>query len=187
MNIKIYLYNKEDRKFSHIMGGHAFLVTEYIDEYLDYTLTPPPDYNHVWRWIDAEWVADPTEEKSIAEAQASVWSNIKDKRQDQITSGVLVKSVDKVFQTDNNSIIQYSNIGGMIALNNYEPIQWKTEDNSWVTLTEDLFKELQQAMSANTQSNYATAEQHKEAMLAVEDPLNYDYSKGWSNGVVDYN
>ena len=63
----------------------------------------------------------------------------------------------------------------MIALDNYSPIEWKTEDNTFVLLTVELFKELQKAISNNTQRIFKIAEDHKEAMLALEDPLEYEY------------
>lgn len=115
----------------------------------------------------------------IAEAQASVWDNIKDKRSLELSKGVLITSVDKVFQTDNNNIIQYSNIAGMIALNNYIPVEWKTSDNTYILLTIDLFKELQQTININTQRLFKVAEDHKEAMLLSENPKEYDYLTNW--------
>lgn len=206
MNIKIYLYDKKDRKFSHIMGGHASLVTEYIDEYLDFTLTPPPDYEHVWQWIDNKWVellpinnpdipygdeyiwneeqyrwviSPELDAYKHLENQDKVWELIKERRLQAVTSGVYVESVDKWFHTDEVSVTTYSTIAGMIALNNYEPVQWKTMDNTWLLLTEPLFKELQTAMSLKTNVNYAVAEQHKAAMLQADNPLDYDYSGNW--------
>lgn len=186
-NITLYLYNKEDNTFHHIEGGYTNAIIEYIDEGYDFTLTPPPDYDHVWRWIDDKWVADEPEVEPIEVLQDSAWSSIKDKRLKQVTSGVQVKSVNKRFHTDVTSAIQYSNVAGMIALNNYEPTEWKVMDNSWILLTKELFIELQKAMNANTQATYAIAEQHKEAMMLLDDPSNYDFSTGWTNGVIDYN
>ena len=116
----------------------------------------------------------------IEELQATVWELIKERRLQAVTSGVYVESVDKWFHTDEVSVTSYSTIAGMIALNNYEPVQWKVMDNTWLLLTESLFKELQTAMSAKTNVNYAAAEQHKSDMMKSDNPLEYDFSTGWA-------
>ena len=139
-------------------------ATEYIK---DGKLTPKP--------VVDEHIPVP----DIEELQATAWELIKERRLQAVTSGVYVESVDKWFHTDEVSVTTYSTIAGMIALNNYEPVQWKTMDNTWLLLTVELFKELQTAMSVKTNINYAIAEQHKAAMLKETNPLEYDYSEGW--------
>ena len=185
--IKVYITNN-DGLYTHSRVGGIDTVMSAIDSFKEsFTLTPPPDYENQWRWIEDKWVADEPQLQPIVEIQAQVWEGIKSMRLEQVTSGVLVKSISKKFHTDETSAIQYSNVAGMIALNNYEPIEWKVMDNTWVLLTKELFIELQKAMNANTQATYAIAEQHKEAMMLLDDPSNYDFSTGWTNGVIDYN
>ena len=55
-----YVYSKTD-------GSYLYRDSGYIDGALidmgddkDYTLTPPPDYEKVWRWIDSKWTTDDT-------------------------------------------------------------------------------------------------------------------------------
>lgn len=120
---------------------------------------------------------DNIEPKAIQ--QERVWELIKERRLQAVTSGVYVESVDKWFHTDEVSMTTYSTIAGMIALNNYEPVQWKVMDNTWLLLTESLFKELQTAISVKTSAIYTVAEQHKAAMLQADNPLDYDFSTGW--------
>ena len=158
--ITLYVYNKSNGLFLYSDTGLAeFVITDLSNsEDLDFTLTPPPDYKKSWRWVDAEWVeADKPEEDKKAER----WEELKVERLQSISSGVLVKSVGKIFQTDINSLSQYANIAGMIALDNYEPIEWKTEDNSFILLTVDVFKELQRAIISNTQEAFYLAEESK--------------------------
>lgn len=156
--IKLYVYKKSDGVFKYADFGTEDNVTGDITADHDFTLTPPPDYDHVWRWIDTEWIEVPkTNEVRISEQ----WQQLKYERSRKISSGVLVKSTGKVFQTDNNSLTQYASIAGMIALDNYEPIEWKTENNSFVLLTVDIFKELQKAINENTQAAFRIAEQNQ--------------------------
>ena len=187
-------------------GTNIDLMLADIKDTNDYTLTAPPDYDHVWLWVDDKWVEllpinnpnIPYDDKSIwdselnqwvecpelsaykhLEQQELMWERIKERRLQAVTSGVYVESVDKTFHTDEVSVTTYSTIAGMIALDNYEPVEWKTMDNTWLLLTETLFKELQNVISIKTSTNYAIAERHKAAMLKVDNPLEYDYSEGW--------
>lgn len=179
-HVTIYIYCQNGGNFLRSRAGSTeavMLTTEANSE--EFTLTPPPDSEHVWRWVDDKWVADELEAIPIEELQASVWSNIKDKRNVESSKSILLESVNKMFQTDFNSMAEYNNIASMIALDNYDPIEWKTEDNSFILLTVELFRELQKAISINTQRLFKVAEEHKEAMLNMSDPMEYDYSEGW--------
>ena len=140
----------------------------------------PYSDEHIWNPELNQWELCPElDAYKHLELQEEAWENIKERRLQAVTSGVYVESADKWFHTDEVSVTSYSTIAGMIALDNYEPVQWKTMDNTWLLLTVDLFKELQTAMSVKTNINYAIAEQHKAAMLKATNPLEYDYSEGW--------
>lgn len=202
----LYIYDKDSKLLVYQDSGSPENILNDIPNNYDFTLTPPPDYDHVWRWVDTKWVEllpinnpdipygneyEWNEEQNkwvvspeldaykLVEDQDTVWELIKERRLQAVTSGVYVESVDKWFHTDEVSVTSYSTIAGMIALDNYEPVQWKTMDNTWLLLTVELFKELQTAMSLKTNANYAVAEHHKAAMLLADNPLEYDYSEGW--------
>ena len=177
-NIKIYIYDENNKYLYSLLSDIDTVMSSLIDNQ-DFTLTPPPNNKDVWRWVDTEWIADAPFQKPIEDLQSIVWLDIKSKRTSVIDSGVSVDSVDKIFQTDSSSIAQYSSIAGMIAIDNYEPIEWKTKDNTYVLLTVELFKELQRAISNNTQKAFTTAEYHKAEMLKADNPLEYDYSDKW--------
>ena len=139
-----------------------------------------PDEVYVWDDLAKTWVIDDELFRARLETQQDLmWERIKERRLHAITSGVYITSVDKNFHTDTISVTTYSTVAGMIALDNYTPIQWKTMDNTWVLLTEALFKELQTSMSNKTAANYMVAEQHKVNMLLLENPLEYDYTTNW--------
>lgn len=156
--IRVYVYNKASGLLIREDYGLASHVMHDIKDNMDFTLTPPPDYVHVWRWVDTAWVEVPKTDEEQASEQ---WQQLKTERSRKISSGVLVESIGKVFQTDNNSLTQYASIAGMIALDNYEPIEWKTGDNSFVLLTVDIFKELQKVINENTQAAFRIAEQKR--------------------------
>ena len=140
---------------------------------------------HIWDDTEKAWIIDTDLQNAKKEAyQENVWAAIKKKRDSQVISGVFIPSVSKIFQTDISSTATYAQIGSMISLNIYEIVNWKVLDNTFIPITEELFKELQTAILRNTQLTYAIAEQHKAAMLLSDNPEEYDYTTGWTNGVL---
>ena len=113
-----------------------------------------------------------------AAQQEEVWERIKAKRYDNLRHGVFVKSVGKWFQTDDASRTQYLALAVMPRLP--EKLPWKTMDNSFVNMTKALLGELMEQMLVDEQADFANAERHKAAMLQAENPLEYDYSDGWT-------
>lgn len=141
-----------------------------------------PDEISIWNNKEKKWeisqdLYDARHEKRIAE----MWEKIKKKRYQEIHSDVYLSSVDKWFQTDESSMITYSHIGNNISLDIYKPIEWKTVDNSFITLTVDIFKELQILISENTQKQYQVSEIHKTNMINSQNPLEYDFVNNWNN------
>ncbi|MPW63489.1 DUF4376 domain-containing protein [Moraxella catarrhalis] len=110
--------------------------------------------------------------------QELIWSAIKDKRHNNTRGGVYISSVDKWFHTDESSRIQYLALITLPSLP--DNLQWKTMDNSFITLTRPLLTELTSAMLLKEQQDFMNAEQHKQRMMQADNPLEYDFSDGWS-------
>ncbi|WP_241236045.1 DUF4376 domain-containing protein [Eikenella corrodens] len=91
------------------------------------------------------------------------------------------KSVGKWFQTDDATRLQYLALALESVTGGFKkPINWKTMDNSFLMLTPELLREIMQAMHDDEQADFINAEKHKAAMLKSENPLEYDYSGGWT-------
>ena len=130
-------------------------------------------------WDGEQWHIDPECAARLkAEQQDEMWERIKAKRYDNLRHGVFVKSVGKWFQTDDASRTQYLALAVMPRLP--EKLPWKTMDNSFVNMTKALLAELMEQMLIDEQADFANAEKHKAAMLKAENPLEYDYSGGWT-------
>lgn len=56
--MKLYVYMKNTKVFDCELVGSIDSLIENISDDKNFTLTPPPDYDHVWRWIDDKWIAD---------------------------------------------------------------------------------------------------------------------------------
>lgn len=204
--ITIYIYNTKSLQLIQELTAHELTITTNLKPGTDFTLTPPPDYEHVWQWMDTKWVEllpinNPDilyDDKSIWDAelnqwvknpeleayihieeQRQAWENIKALRYQKMTGGVFVPSINKWVHTDEAAATQYTFIGLRIMQGTYTPIVWKAMDNTFIQLTEEVFIELQERMMEQTQTIHAKAEYHKLMMEASENPLEYDYTTNW--------
>ena len=133
-------------------------------------------------WDGEQWHLDPECAARLkAEQQDEMWERIKDKRYDNLRHGVYAKSVGKWFQTDDATRLQYLALALESVTGGFKkPINWKTMDNSFLMLTPELLREIMQTMHDDEEADFINAEKHKAAMLKAENPLEYDYSDGWT-------
>ena len=130
-------------------------------------------------WDGEQWRISPEcAAKLKDEQQDEMWERIKAKRADNLRHGVYVKSVDKWFHTDDNSRTQYIALAVMPRLP--EKLPWKTMNNSFVNMNKALLGDLMDQMLIDEQADFANAERHKAAMEKAQNPLEYDYTDGWT-------
>lgn len=175
----------DDGRFELIDGELLFLYDIDAD---DLIAISDDDYQHYCqnhrgstRFIDGKFVfngalIDPEVIKK--QHQAQIWEAIKQKRRTITHGGVYIKSVKKWFHTDDSSRTQYLALQILPELPS--ELMWKTMDNSFVKLTKPLITELAMTILQAEQADFANAEKHRLAMLQTENPLEYDYSKGWT-------
>ena len=138
--------------------------------------------HQTWDAKAKAWILPPDVAARLkAEQQDEVWERIKAKRYDNLRHGVYAKSVGKWFQTDDATRLQYLALALESVTGGFKkPINWKTMDNSFLMLTPELLREIMQTMHDDEQADFANAEKHKAAMLQTENPMEYDYSGGWT-------
>ena len=135
-------------------------------------------------WDGEQWHIDPECAARLkAEQQDEMWERIKQKRYDNLRHGVYIKSVGKWFQTDDATRLQYLTLRTLPdkAFPLKEP--WRTMDNTDLPpekCTKALFEEIVMQMVADEMADYHNAKRHRAAMLKAENPLEYDYSDGWT-------
>lgn len=133
---------------------------------------PKPSSYHIWQ--NDGWVLGVDK----SELQAQVWEAVKQKRHDNTRGGTFIKSVGKWFHTDDSSRTQYL---ALQLLPQLPPdLAWKCMDNQFVPMTKELLTEIAMTILTEEQADFANAEKHRLLMLQSDDPLNYDYSTGWS-------
>lgn len=147
------------------------------------TLEPPPSDLH--RWGGTQWQPDPAAEaERKIRQQGEMWERIKARRHEATRAGVFVPSIGKWFHNDDSARGRYTFLRTLSKLP--DKLQWKTMDNSFVTMTQDLLDELSLKMIADEQADFANAERHRAAMLQAEHPLDYDYSDGWTQPAPEF-
>ena len=174
-----YLLDHRGKTAYQTSDGSAVVIEKVGDLPDGLTFTPRENEHQTWDAKAKAWVLLPVVAAQIKEQQQDeMWERIKDKRYDNLRHGVFVKSVGKWFQTDDASRTQYLALAVMPRLP--EKLPWKTMDNSFVNMTKALLGELMEQMLVDEQADFANAERHKAAMLKAENPLEYDYSGGWT-------
>lgn len=151
-----------------------------LGPYPDNTTTQKPEHElSEWDNDGKKWIISEDNYKRIkAEQQAQIWELIKQKRHDNLRGGCFVESVGKWFHTNDESRQQYIFMRTLDQLPHN--IQWKTMDNSFVHLTKTLLDELSMQMLLDEQADFANAERHKALMEQADNPLDYDFSTGWT-------
>lgn len=56
MLITLYIYQKSDGQYLYTDIGDPDSVIDDLTDDKDFTLTPPPDDEKQWRWVDSEWI-----------------------------------------------------------------------------------------------------------------------------------
>lgn len=136
-----------------------------------------PSELHVWNCD--QWVID--EEKQaqlLAIQQDEMWEKIKKKRYENGLGGVYIARVGKWFQTGEEEKTKYLGLDKVI--DSLGEIDWKCYDNSFIKMDRTLLNEIFLAMVVSENADHINAEKHRAEMLKSADPLNYDFSTGWS-------
>lgn len=104
-----------------------------------------------------------------------LWKHIQLERDKRKYGGVLVNGY--WFHSDDSSRIQQL---GLVMMGASLPagIMWKTMNNTFVQMTPTLAGQIFSAVAAKDIAIFTVAEQHRAAVNASTDPVNYDYMNG---------
>ena len=146
------------------------------------TIEPPPSSLHTWDAAKKAWVLDAETTAALKQAQQEeMWTRIKAKREEQRYGGAYIPALKKWLLSDEPSRTQYLQLQLLEAKGLFkQPVRWKTMDNSFIGLDAAAVTAIALQIMDNEQADFANAEKHKAAMLKAENPLEYDYSGGWT-------
>ena len=118
--------------------------------------------------------------ESLIEQREQIRQAINTKRDQPDASGVFVPQLGKWIDSDDKA---YQNILGVKArldlLGDME-ISWTWADNTSSTINRQTLAVIVGALLQAKQANHANAIKHKEAVMLTDNPLEYDYSAGWT-------
>ncbi|HII3771038.1 TPA: DUF4376 domain-containing protein [Pasteurella multocida] len=136
----------------------------------------PSDFHEL---VNGQWVISQEKQAQLLENQQNeMWEKIKKKRYENGLGGVYIARVGKWFQTGEEEKTKYLGLDKVI--DSLGEINWKCYDNSFIKMDRTLLNEIFLAMVISENADHINAEKHRAEMLKSADPLNYDFSTGWS-------
>lgn len=158
-----------------------------------FTLSSPENWNSIGdsptREAVLAWLASgntPELWETVEQARVRLKEEIKSERDKRKLYGVkvVVNGVDKWFHSDDPSRIQQL---GLVLLGANIPsgLQWKTLDQTFVTMTPTLAQQIFAAVAKYDTDLFATAEFHIASMMNRTNPDGYDYSGNWPASYAD--
>ncbi|MCI7354468.1 MAG: DUF4376 domain-containing protein [[Actinobacillus] rossii] len=151
---------------------------------LTLTSMPPSEYHE---WDGLKWVINPEKQAALkTQQQEQMRLAINTKRDQTDAGGVFVEALGKWVDSDEKA---YQNILGVKAsldLLGDMDIPWTWADNTTSIINRTMLTAIVGALLQAKQQNHANALKHKEAMIGVDNPLDYDYSKGWSKTYAEH-
>lgn len=141
---------------------------------------PQPSEYHDFDEQEWQWVLNKERhDKYLVEKRSELWEAVKAKREEFLTSGVCVESLGKWFHSDSVSQLAYTRAKEYFDIKPDSEIQWKTMDNTFVTLNKEKLNDVVVAIFEKSQEVYKIAEQHKHKIQTSVDLENYNVDAGW--------
>ncbi len=99
---------------------------------------PQPSEYHDFDEEEWQWVLNKERhDKYLVEKRSELWEAVKAKREEILASSVYVESLDKWFHTDSVTQLAYTRAKEYFDIKPDSEIQWKTMDNTFVTLNKE--------------------------------------------------
>lgn len=176
----VELTDEQYQQFSNITSTDvAFKNGEFIAK--------PEQPSLAHKWDGETWVLDKAKQAELkAQQQEQMRQAINTKRDQTDAGGVFVEALGKWVDSDEKA---YQNILGVKAsldLLGDMDIPWTWADNTTSIINRTMLAAIVGSLLQAKQQNHANALKHKEAMMAVDNPLDYDYSQGWSKTYAEH-
>ncbi|EER46155.1 putative tail fiber assembly protein [Actinobacillus minor NM305] len=155
-------------------GGILYLKDDVVK------VTPPcPSQAH--EWDGSGWIILTEKQTSLLESQRQqVRDAINALRDRKINGGVYVPAIDKWIDTDATAERNILSVKATFDLFGDQEIPWTFADNSVAMINKEKLLVIWQVLMEAKTGNHANALKHKAMVEQVENPLEYDYSSGWT-------
>ncbi|MWQ09076.1 DUF4376 domain-containing protein [Glaesserella parasuis] len=122
----------------------------------------------------------------IEEQRQQVRNAINALRDKKINGGVYVPAIDKWIDTDATAERNILSVKATFDLFGDQEIPWTFADNSVAMINKEKLLVIWQVLMEAKTGNHANALKHKAMVEQVENPLEYDYSDGWTQTYEEF-
>lgn len=137
-------------------------------------------------WDGKAWVISSAKMTALLQEQReTVRAKINQLRDEKTAGGVYVASIGKWFDSDDKARANVIELKAAFDVLGDEVVPWTTYENDVVMMDNEKMKALFKELKDSKLHNHQVATQHKLALEQSTDPLNYDYSTGWSKTYAD--
>ena len=123
---------------------------------------------------------------SIDEQRQQIRNAINALRDRKINGGVYVPEIDKWIDTDATAERNILSVKATFDLFGDQEIPWTFADNSVAMINKEKLLVIWQVLMEAKTGNHANALKHKAMVEQVENPLEYDFSGGWTQTYEEY-
>lgn len=137
-------------------------------------------------WNGKAWVISPEKQTALLQDQReTIRAKINQLRDEKTAGGVYVASIGKWFDSDDKARANVIELKAAFDVLGDEVVPWTTYENDVVMMDHEKMKALFKELKDSKLHNHQVATQHKLALEQSTEPLNYDYSTGWSKTYAD--
>lgn len=145
----------------------------------------PSEY-HVFDTATKSFKISPEKQTALLQEQReTIRAKINQLRDEKTAGGVYVASIGKWFDSDDKARANVIELKAAFDVLGDEVVPWTTYENDVVMMDHEKMKALFKELKDSKLHNHQVATQHKLALEQSTDPLNYDYSTGWSKTYAD--
>ncbi|MFK3619169.1 DUF4376 domain-containing protein [Pasteurella multocida] len=185
-----FAIKRNDKGWEYIEDHRNEIVYSTVDKseikidtfgpYPDNTTTLKPACEYC-EWDGQKWTVSAEKQAEIKLLQQEqMREKINALRDEKINGGVYVPELNKWFDSDARAERSLNSVKSTFDLLGEIEIDWTCADNTQIKLNKANLILVWKALLHAQQQNHANALHHKAEMMKAENPLNYDYSAGWT-------
>lgn len=179
-----YIENHIGETFYSTVTKLPLVISEFGVIPEGYTAIPPE--SELCEWNGKAWVIPPEKQTALLQEQRkTIRAKINELRDEKTAGGVYVASIGKWFDSDDKARANVIELKAAFDVLGDEVVPWTTYENDVVMMDHEKMKALFKELKDSKLHNHQTATQHKLALEQSTEPLNYDYSTGWSKTYAD--
>lgn len=179
-----YIENHIGETFYSTVTKLPLVISEFGVIPEGYTAIPPE--SELCEWDGKAWVISPEKQTTLLQEQREIIrTKINQLRDEKTAGGVYVASIGKWFDSDDKARANVIELKAAFDVLGDEVVPWTTYENDVVMMDHDKMKALFKELKESKLHNHQVATEHKLALEQSTDPLNYDYSTGWSKTYAD--